>query len=237
MASTNKTANYNLSQYIGSDKPTYLGDYNADMLAIDTGMATNKTKADNAVSVANAANQTAGNAQTTATQAQQTANSAKDTADGLSEAITQLTTKTNQNTSSITELINKFNLNRYNNVVATVTAGGGSTSENSLTVASNEDSSLFKIYGELIVNGIAWSKQSIKLTNTGLSGPSEPYTIKGIAFAKGQTQTDYRVLSATVNTDGSITFDRSMEENTVIRLWFPPCLYFNKNFNDSIIED
>ena len=28
MSSTNKTTNYNLSQYIGSDKPTYLGDYN-----------------------------------------------------------------------------------------------------------------------------------------------------------------------------------------------------------------
>lgn len=34
--STNKTTNYNLSQYVGTDKPTYLGDYNSDMLKIDT---------------------------------------------------------------------------------------------------------------------------------------------------------------------------------------------------------
>lgn len=35
MASTNKTANLKLSQYINSDKPSYLQDYNEDMLKID----------------------------------------------------------------------------------------------------------------------------------------------------------------------------------------------------------
>lgn len=41
MASTNKTTNFELSQYLGSDKPTYLGDYNSDMLKIDAGMHQN----------------------------------------------------------------------------------------------------------------------------------------------------------------------------------------------------
>lgn len=36
MSSTNKTNYYKLSQYIGTDKPTYLGDYNSDMTKIDT---------------------------------------------------------------------------------------------------------------------------------------------------------------------------------------------------------
>lgn len=43
MSSTNKTTNYELSQYIGSDMPTYLGDYNSDMLKIDTQMKANNT--------------------------------------------------------------------------------------------------------------------------------------------------------------------------------------------------
>ena len=43
MKSTNKTTNYELSQYVGSDKPTYLGDYNSDMLKIDTAMHANAT--------------------------------------------------------------------------------------------------------------------------------------------------------------------------------------------------
>ena len=36
MASTNQTTHYDLSQYIATDKPTYLVDYNGDMNKIDT---------------------------------------------------------------------------------------------------------------------------------------------------------------------------------------------------------
>lgn len=52
MSSTNKTNNYNLSQYIGTDKPTYLGDYNGDMLKIDTQMKNNANSATEAISQA-----------------------------------------------------------------------------------------------------------------------------------------------------------------------------------------
>lgn len=55
MSSTNKTTNYNLSQYIGTDKPTYLGDYNSDMLKIDTQLKANADSASNAASAAGAA--------------------------------------------------------------------------------------------------------------------------------------------------------------------------------------
>lgn len=47
MASTNKTTNYDLSQYIGTDKPTYLTDYNQDMSKIDSGIHAAKSEADN----------------------------------------------------------------------------------------------------------------------------------------------------------------------------------------------
>lgn len=47
MASTNSTTHYELSQYIGTDKPTYLVDYNQDMSKIDTGIYGAKSKADN----------------------------------------------------------------------------------------------------------------------------------------------------------------------------------------------
>lgn len=64
MSSTNKTANYNLSQYIGTDKPTYLGDYNSDMLKIDTQLKANADSASNAVSTASAAQAVAEKAST-----------------------------------------------------------------------------------------------------------------------------------------------------------------------------
>lgn len=46
MASTNSTTHYELSQYVGSDKPTYLVDYNQDMSKIDAGIYAAKSEAD-----------------------------------------------------------------------------------------------------------------------------------------------------------------------------------------------
>lgn len=55
MGSTNKTTNYELSQYIGTDKPSWLNDYNNDMLKIDTQMKANATAASGAQTTANTA--------------------------------------------------------------------------------------------------------------------------------------------------------------------------------------
>lgn len=41
MASTNKTENYDLSQFVGTDHPTWLGDYNSDMEKIDAQLKRN----------------------------------------------------------------------------------------------------------------------------------------------------------------------------------------------------
>lgn len=62
MSSTNKTTYYDLSQYIGTDKPTYLQDYNGDMSKIDQAIH-------NVNGVATTANQTAGSAEAKAEQA------------------------------------------------------------------------------------------------------------------------------------------------------------------------
>ena len=41
MTATNKTANYELSQFVGTDRPTWLGDYNSDMAKIDAQLKQN----------------------------------------------------------------------------------------------------------------------------------------------------------------------------------------------------
>ena len=48
MSATNHTSNYELSQYIGSDEPKYLTDYNGDMSKIDVAIKNAETKADTA---------------------------------------------------------------------------------------------------------------------------------------------------------------------------------------------
>lgn len=52
MSSTNKTAHYSLSQYVANDKPTYLSDYNGDMVKIDAAIYAAKSAADTAETTA-----------------------------------------------------------------------------------------------------------------------------------------------------------------------------------------
>lgn len=70
MSSTNKTNYYDLSQYVGTDKPTYLGDYNSDMSKIDGAIH-------GVQETATTANQTAGSAEAKATLANQSVESLK----------------------------------------------------------------------------------------------------------------------------------------------------------------
>lgn len=76
MAHTNSTTNYELSQFIGTDKPTFLGDYNGDMQKIDAAIKASKDTADGASTTANAASALATSASETATTAASAAASA-----------------------------------------------------------------------------------------------------------------------------------------------------------------
>lgn len=55
MGATNTTTYYNLSQFVGTDKPAWLQDYNGDMLKIDTAINAAKVAADSAALDASAA--------------------------------------------------------------------------------------------------------------------------------------------------------------------------------------
>lgn len=120
-ASTNKTTNYELPQFVGSDKPTWLSDFNGAMATIDAGMHENATDisdmASDVASASSAASQassdvaslsstvsslssdvstattTANNAQSTATSALNTANTANGKADTNATNITATNTR------------------------------------------------------------------------------------------------------------------------------------------------
>lgn len=114
MSSTNKTTNYKLSQYIGTDKPTYLGDYNGDMLKIDNQMKANADSASNATSAAGAA-------QAVADKASKDVKALNDSVTANSEAIASLKTKNAQQdvsiqnaTNSASSALNKAKQNEQN---------------------------------------------------------------------------------------------------------------------------
>lgn len=99
MSSTNKTTNYKLSQYIGTDKPTYLGDYNGDMLKIDNQMKVNADSAANATSAAGAA-------EAVAADASKNVQKLNDSVTAIGEDIASLKTKNTQQDVSIQNATN-----------------------------------------------------------------------------------------------------------------------------------
>lgn len=102
MASTNKTVTLELSQFIATDKPSWLTDYNDDMEKIDTfaagvdaDVSSAKSDAASAKSTAQTASNTAQQAQTAAMQAQNTAQQAQNAAQQA-----QTTAETSQSTAN-----------------------------------------------------------------------------------------------------------------------------------------
>lgn len=79
MSHTNKTPNYDLPQFIGTDKASWLGDLNPAFLAIDTAMEANKVSAQSA--------------ETSAEQASALAQSANSVANGANSSATSALTK------------------------------------------------------------------------------------------------------------------------------------------------
>ena len=123
MAYTNKTTHYELPQYVGNDKPTYLGDFNGAMEKIDTAIFGVDTKAESAISnadsasetannayeVANGAKSTANGAQSTANTAQQTATDAQSTATSALNVANNVGNRLNSLESNVGELVNTIN--------------------------------------------------------------------------------------------------------------------------------
>lgn len=105
MGSTNKTAHYELPQFVANDKPSWLGDVNQAMEAIDTGIFGAKSSADGAQTTAN--NAVAG---------VQTANTRMDgmqtQIDTVATQANQTATAVNQHTASIAT--NSANINTLN---------------------------------------------------------------------------------------------------------------------------
>ena len=142
MGHTNSTPNIGLPQFIGTDKPTWLGDVNGAMSTIDTkvgsidaAVATVDAKADNAVAdaagaVTTATNAvtTAGNASTTATQANNLATQALTVANNTADLCTnQIVPDVQANKTAIGTLADLQTTAKDNlvNAINEVAQGGG----------------------------------------------------------------------------------------------------------------
>lgn len=102
MGSTNKTTNYGLSQFIASDKPAWLVDYNGDMEKIDEGMEENKQSAEgNSTKITQI--------ETNLEQVTQTVQNQGTTLQEYGTTLTQHTTLIGQNSQNISQLQGSVN--------------------------------------------------------------------------------------------------------------------------------
>ncbi len=142
MGHTNSTANLALPQFIGTDKPTWLGDVNGAFSAIDAYAGTNDaavaaaasdassaiTQASAAVNTANTANTTAGNASTTANNAIGVANTANAIAGTVDAKVGLLADLNTTDRSSIVNAINEVAANAGSKTLKrTINTDGTST--------------------------------------------------------------------------------------------------------------
>ena len=250
MASTNKTTNYELSQYIGTDKPTYLSDYNSDMYKIDAQMKVNAdnvataiSSAQTATTTANQANTTAGQANTTAQtanttagQANTTANNAQSTANSALSTATTANTKAEQVASELNKFEQLFNFTSFKDLALNVT--NATVGANDLKVATNADGSIGKVYGR-----VQFTRTGSNNTFTGTSDlrPTEQITISSLGDLYFKTSTSsgswviWSNISLTIDTDGTITFTTNASTSNAGfgMIIFKPCLLFMQSFGDT----
>lgn len=244
MASTNKTTHYELSQYVANDKPTYLTDYNGDMSAIDTGIYNAQQKADSAYSLADTADGKADNAQTTANTAVTNAGTANTNIGTMANLETTDKTSLVNAINEVNNLFNKFNLTSFTSYSSSdvQTTNNAVVSTGSITVATNSDGSIGKIYGRFDINANnvpSSSGYNIVIPNTSLR-PSSQLVISsdGIVFIDSSDSTR-RVFEQglIIDTNGTITlpFFKSANENFA-RVILTPSLLFMQDFGDTPIE-
>lgn len=242
MASTNKTTHYELSQFLGTDKPAWLTDYNADMSKIDTGINTAQTTATGADGKADSALTeigTLGNLTTSNKDSVVLAiNEVDGHADTAQETANDAVGKANTNTLAITNITKELNWNTF----ATVTFSGSvNPSSQDVKIAMNENKSQFKLYGKLdYLTAIAGGSEIVLTSgDTGLR-PSEAINITGTSIKRrdmstggGTSFNEIDPWTYTLNTNGTISVTIPRSNNAeYISIIFIACVTIVKQFGD-----
>ena len=221
MSSTNHTTNYNLPQFVGTDKPAWLGDVNPAMSAIDTQMKANADAASQAAGAAATADGKAASAQNGVNSILSALNlNQYDTIDATNIITTPTATKSGSFTIAQNTDGSLFKFYGQVNV--------GNGSDTDITIALSPIAGLSGYYG-IYVGDLNDS-------------PEIAYLVPNCGFQfqeKAGNETEY-IWGAgfAVASNGAVYFYPTQETSIVIpahrirRYKLLPCLYFNKNFGD-----
>lgn len=226
MSHTNSTSNYNLPQFVGSDKPAWLTDVNGAMTSIDTAIKNASDTATTASGNATTANTNIG------TMASLTTTDKSSLVGAINEVKTGVTTANTNANKALTQVAN-FNLTSFNNLNASLT--NGTLSFSSLKIAKNSDGSLAKIYGSVLITGQT-TTATVTTSDTGLR-PESDITINGCAICERYSSNGTSVYAQdyVLHTNGTITFEVYGHPTDGFQsyLQFIACLVFVKDFGDA----
>ena len=184
MGATNHTANYDLPQWIGTDKPTFLGDLNDAFLKIDTGMKTNQSEISGAVS-------DAGNALAKATSTEQAVNTLTPLVNTASKNASQALTTANNaastaNTANTNANAANTRLNTFNWSASTSLTRPAGVPWDTLEVYYSHNSGLYllNLYGTIIgsfnnVNNMISNKSVLFTLPSSFPAPTKTRSIYG----------------------------------------------------------
>lgn len=187
MPSTNKTNPYELSQFIGSNIPSWLSDYNSDMLKINNAIQEAKTSADDAMSSAGSASSDVTALSNTVTELTENLNTTnqnvtKNTSDissinssvsNINQNVDSLNGKVNANTQSISDINSQVKANTQSiNAITPSFQNMGKWTASPLSLIDPLSGSLNVYYNTYlnlaIINGQANIPDTYEVTGGGL---------------------------------------------------------------------
>ena len=246
MSSTNKTTNYELSQFIGSDKPAWLADYDSDMSKIDAGIHNAQTTATGADGKADANATAIGTLSELTTDVKTSTVAAINEVDSHADTAQSTANSANTTASGCRTDLNKFNLSSKSTLTYTVNVGVVDTTATLLQFATDTTSSIFKVYGRIVIRGLSniTGNLTIKLGTTSLQPATAYYINSGVIMCRGNSSSTYTGIGSRnlkIDTDGSIYVVKDTNnyvdslDGTIdfYDITIPPCLYFNTDFGDA----
>lgn len=241
MSSTNKTTNYELSQFIGTDKPAWLSDYNGDMGKIDAGIhnaQNTATGADGKATANTSAIGTLANLTTDAktnlvaainevdTHADTAANSAASAAGNANQALTK-----------VNDLAAYFTMTPTAIAANKIVSSTGTVEDTpSVTIAKNSTNSLGKVYGSIHHRPNTSGWQTITLNIDSGIHPDADFTIvpAGVTnTTSGDKNQKLEEVYLRFHPSGTIDIIYWSElTNVQFHVYLMPCLYFFTDFGD-----
>ena len=247
MSHTNSTTNYNLPQFVGTDKPTWLNDVNGAFSAIDTQMKANADSATSASTTATTASNAVGTladlnttVKTDTVSAINEVNTNLGVTDGKADSAVASALSAEDKVNAVQDYLDLVSFTTYQHNNQNITKTAVSTSSGGITVARNRLGTLGKIYASISgTHTSGWTNGKIALNvDTGLR-PTEEITINcaGIVTSGGSFNIMYtRDVSIVVKTTGYIEINfptcTAGSDEGKFQLTLYPCLYFMKNFGD-----